>query len=253
MPERIIQVNGLNISLREEGQGTPFLILHGWGSGKDPWKEVQDILASSHRVIIFDFPGFRKSDAIPKPWNVDDFVNFFNSLLKEININEPFYLAGHSFGGRVVIKYSVRYPERIKEMFLIDSAGIKHKKTSMQFISYIFAKIFKKFSWIPGFNLFQKAFYKFIIRKTDYLYAIGNKKDTLVNVLKEDLTHLLEKITVKTHIIWGKDDKITPVKDAHIMHEKIKGSDLKMMPCGHMPYREKPRLLANTILEILKI
>ena len=253
MPERIIQVNGLNISLREEGQGTPFLILHGWGSGKEPWKEVRDILSSKYRVIMFDFPGFGKSDAIPKPWNVDDFVNFFDSLLKEININESFYLAGQSFGGRVAIKYAVKYPERIKEMFLIDAAGIKHRKGLVKFIFYIIAKIFKKFSWFPGFNLFQKAFYKFVIRKTDYLHAIGTKKDTLVKVLKEDLTPLLDKINVKTHIIWGKNDRTTAIKDAYIMKERIKDSDLKILPGGHTPYRENPQLLANTILEILKI
>lgn len=252
MPERVIQVNGLNISLREEGQGTPFLILHGWGIGKDAWKEVQDSLAKKFRVIMFDFPGFGQSSSIPKPWCVNDFVDFFVTLLKEIGINEPFYLAGQSFGGRVMIKFSVKYPERIKEMFLIDSAGIKHKRKILKFIFYIVSKIFKQFSWVPGYNLFQKAFYKLIIRKTDYLHAIGTKKDTLIKVVNEDLKPLLDKINVKTHILWGERDNITPIKDAQLMHEKIKGSDLRILDWGHIPYKENPQLLANTILEILK-
>ncbi len=128
MPERIIKVNGLNISLREEGQGEPFLILHGWGSGKGVWQEVQDSLAKEFRVIIFDFPGFGKSDQLPGAWNVSNFVDFFDSLLKELNIPDGFYLASQSFGCRVAIKFAVKYPERIKRLFLIDAAGIRHKK-----------------------------------------------------------------------------------------------------------------------------
>ncbi len=253
MPERVIQINGLNISLREEGQGTPFLILHGWGSGKKPWEEVQNIIAQKFRVIMFDFPGFGQSNSMPKAWCIDDFVDFFVSLLKEIGINEQFYLASQSFGCRVAIKYSVKHPERIKEMFLIDAAGIKHKKTLFKIILHLISSVLNKFSWIPGYELIRKIFYKFIVRKTDYIQAIGTKKDTHVKVIKEDLTPLLDKINVKTHIIWGKYDKITSVKDAYVMHDRIKGSDLKMMPWGHIPYRENPQLLANTILEILKI
>jgi len=251
MPERIIQVKGLNIQIREEGQGTPLLILHGWGSGKEPWILVQDGLAKRFRVAMFDFPGFGKSDSLPSAWQVQDFVEFFLEFLKQIGINENFYLAGQSFGGRVAIKFAAQHPEMIKKLFLIDAAGIKHKRTLSRLVLHFVSKIIKKFSWIPGYKLLQKAFYRFVLRKTDYINAIGFKKDTFIKVVKEDLTPLLEKIKVPTCIIWGEKDKTTPIKDAYLMHEKILGSQLKFIPCGHMPYREIPALLVETILEFI--
>jgi len=253
MPERTIQVNGLNISLREEGQGEPFLILHGWGSGKGAWKDVQDSLAKEFRVIMFDFPGFGKSDLLPEAWSVSDFVDFFDSLLKELNIPDGFYLASQSFGCRVAIKFAVKYPGRIKRLFLIDAAGIRHKKATLTKILHVFSIVLNKFSWVPGYKLFRRAFYKLFLNQTNYLDAQGTKKETYLKVIAEDLTGFLDQIKVKTYILWGERDDITPLEDAYLMHNKIKDSELRILSWGHIPYKENPQLLAKTILEFTKL
>jgi len=253
MPEKIVEVQGLKISYRDEGQGMPFLILHGWGVGKKHWSTVQDSLAKHFRTIIFDFPGFGNSDNLPKAWAVQDFVDFFIEFLKKLEINNQFYLAGQSFGGRVTIKFANQHPEKVKALFLIDAAGIKHKITVSRWILRIVSRVIKKFAWIPGYKLLQKAFYKFVLRKTDYINALGTKKDTFIKVVKEDLTPFLQKIQVKTYIIWGEHDKTTPVSDAYIMHDKISNSELKFLPSGHRPHVETPNLLADMILKFLNL
>ncbi len=66
--------------------------------------------------------------------------------------------------------------------------------------------------------------------------------------LEEDLKPLLGKISVPTLIIWGKKDKITLLKDASLMKEKIKNSQLQVLEnIGHTPHLENPKLLAQKI------
>ncbi len=251
MEEKIINVNGINISTRIGGKGDPFLILHGWGVGKSSWQEVQEKLCSRFRVIIFDFPGFGLSDPIPFLWDVQNFSDFVLDLSKILNL-PTFYLLGQSFGGRVAVKLAAKHPQKIKKLILVDAAGIKPKKTAGKKLCNSLAKIFKKFEWLPGYNLFKKAFYCIILKKTDYLEAKGTKKGSYLKVIEEDLTPYLEKIDVETLVVWGKKDKITPLKDAYLMNRKIKNSKLKLIDCGHRPHRELPDILTKTIIEFIE-
>lgn len=72
------------------------------------------------------------------------------------------------------------------------------------------------------------------------------------SVLEEDLTPLLEKISCPTLIIWGKKDKITPLKDGYLMKEKIKNSRLEILEkISHTPHLENPQALVQKIQSFL--
>ncbi len=251
MEEKIISVKGVPTAIRIEGEGDPFLILHGWGVGKSSWENIQNILSKHFKVIVFDFPGFGSSGPIPSAWDVQKFSDFVLELAEKLNL-EKFYLLGQSFGGRVAVKLAAKHPQKIKKLILVDAAGIKPKKTAGKKLCNSLAKIFKKFEWLPGYNLFKKAFYCIILGKTDYLEAKGTKKGSYLKVVEEDLTPYLEKIDVETLVVWGKKDKITPLQDAYLMNRKIKNSKLKLIDCGHRPHRELPDILTKIIIEFIE-
>jgi pimeloyl-ACP methyl ester carboxylesterase len=98
----------------------------------------------------------------------------------------------------------------------------------------------------------RNLFYGFI-RKRDYAKAKGVMKETIKKVLDEDLLADLAQIKTDTLIIWGKEDKMVPVKYAKIFNEKIENSKLEIMPkVGHSPHIETPEKLAEIILNFLK-
>ena len=126
MEEKFLQVNGLKIFTRITGKGDPFLILHGWGASSRSWIKIQEKLSENFKVFSLDFPGFGKSDLPPKEWEVQDYVKLIVEYAEKIGI-EKFYLLGHSFGGRVSIKLTSQFPEKINKLILVDAAGIKVK------------------------------------------------------------------------------------------------------------------------------
>jgi len=246
MEEKFIQVNNLKVFTRIEGQGSPFLILHGWGVGHSSWIETQDKLSKNFQVITLDLPGFGKSDLPEQAWNVQNYVDFVLDFMNILGIDK-FYLLGHSFGGRISIKLAAQSPEKIKKLILVDSAGIRHNKP---FIKKVVSK-FKIFSRLPGYNVLRRLLYR-ILNNRDYFEEKGIKKEIHNKVIAEDLTDYLKKIFLPVLIIWGKRDKLTPIKDGYLMKKKIKNSELKIFDCGHGPHHEEPDLLIKTILDFIK-
>ncbi len=97
----------------------------------------------------------------------------------------------------------------------------------------------------------RSVFYSFL-RNKDYVKAKGTMKETIAQVLDEDLTPELPKIKAKTLIVWGEADKMVPLKYGRIFKEKIAGSELEIIPkIGHSPHIEVPAKLAAIILNFL--
>jgi len=256
MHEEKILIDGLKINYKIAGQGPAILILHGWGGSSDSWISVQEILAKEgFKIIVPDFPGFGKSETPFEPWGVREYSNFVLNLTKILEL-QKFFLLGHSFGGRVAIKFSVLYPEKIKSLILCNSAGIKQKWGFREKFIFRLSKLGNAIFTFPPLkrfkNKFRNLFYIFL-RHKDYAKADGTMRQTIKKVLTEDLFKDLPQIKTRTLIIWGESDKLVPVKYAHIFKEKIESSKLEILPkIGHSPHLEVPEKLAKIIIQFLR-
>ena len=171
--------------------------------------------------------------------------------------SQRFILIGHSFGGQIAIKYAARYPEKIEKLILTGAAGIKHKLTAKQKAFFIMAKTGKAIFSLPIINNFQKPVYKIfskmaLRRKKDYYNASSQMKEVMKNILAEDLTDYLGKIKSSALLVWGREDKTTPLADGDIMNEKIENSKLVMIDGANhsLPY-QKPEEFAEIVGEFL--
>lgn len=255
--EKRILIKDLEANYKILGQGQPFFILHGWGGSSRSWIEVQKKISErGFRAITPDFPGFGKSKTPREPWEVDSYVLWLKNFITKIGVEDSFYLLGHSFGGRIAIKFTAKYPEKIKSLILCSSAGIKPELSFGKKIIYYFARIgdylFSKKHLSKFRNGARNVLYQ-AIRQKDYLKAKGSMRNTIKNILSEDLIGYLPQIKAKTLIVWGEDDRLVPVKYAHIMKEKIPNSKLITFPkIGHSPHIENPEKLTKEILQFIK-
>lgn len=238
-------INGLKINYRIIGEGRPFLILHGWGSCSEKWQKVGELLAEKNlKVIIPDLPGFGQSQEPKSAWDINDYCDFVEEFVKILNLDK-FFLLGHSFGGALAVKCSLKFPEKINKLFLVGAACIRKKSFKKRFF-YILSKIF------PSFLLFRKFFYKFIV-KSDYLSVQGVMKEIYLKIIAEDFSGILSQIQVPTVIIWGGKDDITPLSDAYKINSKIQNSKLEIIPgVGHNLHLEAPEKLTEVILNEAK-
>lgn len=223
------------------------VILHGWGRRLERWQGLKkELIKAGFNVFLPHLPGFGSRPAPEKPWKLDDYVRWVKSRLPK-----NYFLIGHSFGGRIAIKIASQNPQGMKGLILIDSAGIRPGNWLKRSFFWLLAKMGKIFFLLPPFfllrGLAKPLLYK-LAGARDYEQAKGVMKKTLQKVIAEDLKKDLKKIKIPTLILWGEQDKVTPVSDGKLMDCLIKNSYLKIFPgVGH----DLPLRMFNRAAEIM--
>lgn len=256
MIEKKVIVKNIEVTYKVFGENLsatqikPMLILHGWGSSSVKWEKVAELLQGKIKIIVPDLPGFGQTPQSDSAWNLDMFVDWLAEFVQKVpELGGSFYLLGHSFGGALAAKFAIKYNQRVEKLFLISAACIR-KNTFIKKILYRFSKMVKIFSFVPGYALFKKVFYKFVLRKSDYPYVFGVMQETYLRVISDDLSWHLPSLKVATIIIWGDKDDLTPIEQAHIINKRIPRSQLIILPGGvHGLQIKTPELLAEKIQE----
>lgn len=229
-------INGMRVSYIDQGSGPAVLLLHGWAAPASTYRLIIDHLSASHRVIAPDLPGHGDSAEPPEPWNVDRFVDFTEAFVQKIGLDEA-VLMGHSFGGRIIIKWLNRPQRSFKagKVILLDAAGIKPRHSMGYYLKVYRFKAAKWFFSLPGIRqMFPHAVEN--ARKkhgsADYRQASPVMRQSMVMAVNEDLTSLLPGIRVPTLLIWGDQDTATPLSDGQLMEKRIPDAGLVVLKGG---------------------
>ena len=222
----------------EENKET-IILLHGWGASTESYLPIYQYFSKHYQVYAIDLPGFGKSSE-PKPtFGVSEYANVIIKFCEKLKIYNPI-LMGHSFGGRVIIKMIGEQKFLAKQIVLIDSAGIKPKRSIKYYFKVYSYKLGKK---IVQLSYSKEKADKIIAEKRkksgseDYQNASDILKQVFIRVVNEDLTPFLEHILVPTLLVWGEKDDATPVSDGKKMEKKIPDSGLVILKnAGHYSY-----------------
>jgi len=253
-----INIDNININYNLDGDGEYVVLLHGWGSSIKLFEGMTNILKTKYKVLAPDMPGFGDSDEPPVSWNVSDYAEFIIKFLEKFNVKSAVFL-GHSFGGRVIFKLFERsdLPFHIKKVILVDSAGVKPKKTIVQKIKLYSYKASKQVLNLPPVKkFFPDALDN--LRKSrgsaDYNAASPVMRETLVKVVNEDLTHVFPKVNVPTLLVWGRNDTATPVSDAELMEKLIPDSGLVVLErSGHYSFIDEAYTFNRVLASFMNI
>jgi pimeloyl-ACP methyl ester carboxylesterase len=116
-----VQVDGLKIGYRELGDGPPVLLLHGWPTSSYLWRDVMPAIARANRVIAPDLPGFGVSDKpVGVRYDFDLFERAIDGLLAALGVDKV-GLAVHDLGGPIGLHWTVRNPERVTRLALLNT------------------------------------------------------------------------------------------------------------------------------------
>ena len=116
-----INVDGLEIGYRELGDGPPVLLLHGWPTSSHLWRDVMPAIARANRVIAPDLPGFGVSDKpLGVTYDFDLFERAIDALLAALGVDRV-GLAVHDLGGPIGLHWTVRNPERVTALALLNT------------------------------------------------------------------------------------------------------------------------------------
>lgn len=221
-------LKGINVNYVQYGNGKDVVLLHGWGQNIEMMQFIGDRLSDKLRITILDFPGFGESEEPKEEWTVGDYVDLVHELVLSLEIRKPI-IVGHSFGGRVGIKYASKYD--VDKLVLMGAPCFYDQELDLK------TKVLKGLKKLPGMNSFGE-FMKKYIGSTDYKNSSPMMRKVLVNVVREDLSEDAKKIEAPTLLIWGTNDEAAPIEEARKLETILKDGALIELPGTHYAYIE---------------
>lgn len=218
------------------------LVLHGWGASIDALGSILAGLRDQVELIAPDLPGFGESDMVPQAWTNADYARFVVRLADALGIDR-FALIGHSRGAAIslVLATDPASRDRVERMIFTGGAGIKPRRRADYYGKVAMAKVGRAAAAVgggPGKRLQQRIRGK--VASADWLAAPEALRGTLRNVLAEDLSPLLPKVTAPTLLLWGDRDEDTPLWMGEQMEREIPGAGLVVLRGGgHYAYAEQ--------------
>jgi pimeloyl-ACP methyl ester carboxylesterase len=105
----------------EKGRGAPAVVFEsGFAATSLNWMGVQDAVAEVARTVAYDRGGLGWSVGFNSPRTPTKIAEELRAMLRELGVEPPFVLVGHSFGGLVMRRFALDYPEEVVGVVLVD-------------------------------------------------------------------------------------------------------------------------------------
>lgn len=237
------EIDRLAVHYAVVGSGPPIVLLHGWGAEIASFGPIPLLLADQFQVVALDLPGFGKTPAPDRPWGTADYASFVASFLSTLGI-APVTLVGHSRGGGIGLVLAAREPGLVAKLILVDSAGIRPRRGVGYYLQVFLVKSCRRALSLPGLGCLREpvmARLYHAIGSSDYR-AAGDPvmRATLVKVVNDDLREYLPRIHAPTLLVWGSEDKDTPLSDGKLMERLIPDAGLVVFDgAGHFAYLDR--------------
>ncbi|OGG11272.1 hypothetical protein A2Z00_02180 [Candidatus Gottesmanbacteria bacterium RBG_13_45_10] len=234
----------------------PIVVLHGWGLSSERFQPlVRELNKAGYAVYAPNLPGFGDSRMPSRALNLQDYVEFLHTYLGDKRIKQP-VLIGHSFGGRVSLKYEYMYPKSARALILTGVPGftpVARKKLILFIAMAKLGKVIFSLRLLRGLKDKAQEWYYYLVGAKEYYRAKGAMRETFKNVVREDLLPYMKSVRTPCLLAWGESDIITPVSIAYRMKEVIKNAQLRVVSgVDHgLPYKH-PELFVTTIKPFLE-
>lgn len=267
---KFIEIDGMQVHYRDEGIGTPIVLIHGTASSLHTWEDWTQELVKNYRVIRMDLPAFGLTGAnASRDYSIENYTLFLNEFLSKLQL-ESFYLVGNSLGGNIAWSYAADYPEKVKKLVLIDASGLPTNKdqpwifklAKTPIINSLFLVLTPKA--VIEKNLEQvyeddaKITDELILRYHQLALRTGNRQ-AFIDRAKTDFRlgasaniEKLKSIQTKTLLLWGAEDQWIPLDNGIRMQKLITNSSLVVIEnSGHVPMEENPQESLNLFFDFI--
>jgi pimeloyl-ACP methyl ester carboxylesterase len=244
------EVNGHAVAYRHAGEGPPLILLHGFLCDSRCWRSQLEVLSDRFRVVAWDAPGAGSSPDPPDPFTTADWAQWLAELLDTVGI-ERAQVLGLSWGGILAQEFYRLYPDRVLALILCDTyAGWKGSlpesvcKERLERCCVESSLPPEDFvaRWVPEFFT-QGAPHDL----KEEMSAIVSDFHPLgfrlmaKSSAETDTTDLLPNIEVPTLLLWGDDDRRSPMNIAEHLRDAIPNAELVVVAnAGHVSNMEQP-------------
>jgi len=261
-----VEAAGLRLAYREQGEGPPVLLLHGWPTSSYLWRNVMPPIAEANRVIALDLPGFGGSDKPPDVrYDFEFFEGALDGFLAALGVDEV-AIAVHDLGGPVGVHWALHRPQRVTKVALLNT--LLYPEFSEAVIAFIQActqpELRDQLTSPQGLEAAMKL----------GVADESNVTDDVVSAVQEpfqttearlalaaagvglepegfaEIARLLPSLEVPVRAIYGEQDRILPdiAETMARVKRDVPHAEVTSLPgCGHFLQEEEPQEIGQQL------
>lgn len=247
---RAAKVAGHSITYREAGQGAALILLHGFLCDSRCWRPQLHGLSDRFRVVAWDAPGAGSSSDPPETFTTADYAALLFAFLDTLGIRRA-HVVGLSWGGILAQECFRLGPQRLFSLVLADtyagwrgslpeSAWRQRLEACLQDSAGAPEAVVAKF--LPG--MFSDGVSEDVREQLAAIMAEFHPVGFRVmsrSSAEMDTRKLLPRIDVPTLVLWGEEDRRSPLQVAEQLRSAIPSAELAVIPkAGHVSNMQKP-------------
>lgn len=246
------------------GEGTPLLLVHGFGSSLETWGPVLPALARHHQVVAADLKGFGLSSKYEGNYTPSAMADVLVGVLDHLGI-ERADVAAHSYGCAVSLALVLDHPDRVNRLVLTDAFA--YADQTPWFFAWartpvvgetLFSLFYdQNMDWRMRLSFHDPRIvsYEMVERASAALDLPGTRAAALAVVRGMDLEEAERwygSVTRPALVVWGREDEVTALRYGERLVQHLPRARLEVFPdAGHFPMVEAPARYTRVVLNFL--
>ena len=256
------------LALEESGRGETLVLVHGLATTRLIWRRVAPILDRGRRVVRIDAPGFGRSPAAGRGFDLAAVARRIAEGLDAAGVDPPYDLVGHSMGGAIALTLAAANPDAVRRLVLVAPAGLRP-------IPGVAAAAFgaagaplialrraaaplTDLGWGRRLLLATGTVDGALIGPSDARAMVRASlgatrvRQALAAVAAADLRPLLDDLAVPLGLLWGAEDRIIPAAGAGPIVARAPAARIRLVAqAGHIAMMERPDAFAEALESLL--
>lgn len=262
-PSQFVEAAGMRLHVRDTGprDAPVLLLLHGFGASLHTWDALAARLDGTYRVIRLDLPGFGLTGPDPGQDYSDARSHaVLMTLMDRLGVTRA-VVAGHSMGGRIAWTLAALHPERVERLVLLAPDGFASPGFTygtapkvpllLRLLPYVMPTFLLRASLAPAYADPAMVTDALVRRYRDMLLAPGVRGailDRTAQAVLVDPVPLLRKIATPVLLLWGREDRMIPVRNADDYLAALPDARLITFPgVGHVLHEEAADQTAEAV------
>jgi pimeloyl-ACP methyl ester carboxylesterase len=265
--ERRLFLNGVETAVLEGGQGAPVVLLHGPGTYGAHWLDILPSLARTHHFVAPDLPGHGESGMFAVSADPALLSGWLDHLI-ERTCPAPPVLVGSTLGGAIAARFARDHGHRLAGLVLVDALGLTDFRPTAEFGATL-----NDYLSAPGPLTYDRLWDHCAFDVPALRTRLGQQWDLLKAYTLDRMgapdrlaamrslmgqfgmtaipPDLLSDIAVPTTLIWGREDRATPLAIAEEASRRLGWNLLVIDAAADDPALERPDAFMTALLAAL--
>lgn len=255
--EEVVSLPGRDVVVRRGGEGPPFVYLHSALGEGMTWLPFMQTWSKTHNVFVPLHPGFGTSGGFDRIDTIDDMVYHYAELFDALGLDD-FILGGHSLGGWIAAEFAVRWPDRVRKLWISGAPGLwvdEHPLPDLFAVMQDRSKVRDLLFFNPEGSIAQLLFQG--EPSDDQLKLAFQAMTVLARLMwrrpySPRLAERLGRIPCPVLLLWGEHDRLVPPAYGEAYKKCLPDAEFVRIPkCGHLPMFEAEKAYVERILRFV--